>query len=96
MDQIWSMWARCVNLTVLQAMDDMLCPWSGCRCADEMTDGKWNKFRDDVSHDGHKIDWGKWAITGNDPVFGGSGNPDTGGRVLSHVKSYQIDVRQSY
>ncbi|WIA40821.1 hypothetical protein OEZ86_004498 [Tetradesmus obliquus] len=48
------------------------------RCADEMTDGKWNKFRDDVSHDGHKIDWGKWAITGNDPVFGGSGNPDTG------------------
>lgn len=49
-----------------------------CRCADEMVDGKWNKFRDDVTHDGRKIDWGKWAITGNDPVFGGTGNPDTG------------------
>lgn len=48
------------------------------RCADEMVDGKWNKFRDDVTHDGRKIDWGKWAITGNDPVFGGTGNPDTG------------------
>lgn len=43
-----------------------------------MVDGKWNKFRDDVTHDGHKVDWGKWAITGNDPVFGGTGNPDTG------------------
>lgn len=43
-----------------------------------MVDGKWNKFRDDVTHDGRKIDWGKWAITGNDPVFGGTGNPDTG------------------
>ena len=45
-----------------------------------MVDGKWNKFRDDVTHDGHKVDWGKWAITGNDPVFGGTGNPDTGAR----------------
>lgn len=43
-----------------------------------MVDGKWNKFRDDVTHDGRKIDWGQWAITGNDPVFGGTGNPDTG------------------
>lgn len=43
-----------------------------------MVDGKWNKFRDDVTHDGRQIDWGKWAITGNDPVFGGTGNPDTG------------------
>lgn len=51
-----------------------------CRCADEMIDGKWNKFRDDVTHDGRKIDWGKWAITGNDPCFGGTGNPDTGER----------------
>lgn len=34
--------------------------------------------RDDVSHTGEKIDWGKWAITGNDPEFGGTGNPDTG------------------
>jgi hypothetical protein len=48
------------------------------RCADEMIDGKWNKFRDDVTHDGRNIDWGKWAITGNDPIFGGTGNPDTG------------------
>jgi hypothetical protein len=45
-----------------------------------MVDGKWNKFRDDITHDGRKIDWGKWAITGNDPVFGGTGNPDTGAR----------------
>lgn len=29
-----------------------------------MEGGKWNKFRDDVTHDGHKIDWGRWAITG--------------------------------
>lgn len=43
-----------------------------------MVDGKWNKFRDDVDHTGKKIDWGKWAITGNDPSFGGTGNPDTG------------------
>ncbi|KAG1652647.1 hypothetical protein FOA52_009210, partial [Chlamydomonas sp. UWO 241] len=49
------------------------------RCADEKgPDGKWNAFRDDVTHRGHKIDWGKWAITGNDPDFGGTGNPDTG------------------
>lgn len=48
------------------------------RCADEMVDGVWNKFRDDVDHMGRAIDWGKWAITGNDPVFGGTGNPDTG------------------
>ncbi|KAF8062795.1 AMY1.2 [Scenedesmus sp. PABB004] len=49
------------------------------RCADELgADGKWNSFRDDVTHTGRKIDWGKWAITGNDPVFGGTGNPDTG------------------
>lgn len=34
--------------------------------------------RDDVSHSGEKIDWGQWAITGNDPEFGGTGNPDTG------------------
>ena len=34
--------------------------------------------RDDVNHKGEKIDWGKWAITGNDPDFNGTGNPDTG------------------
>jgi len=37
-----------------------------------MVDGKWNKFRDDVDHNNTKIDWGKWAITGNDPHFGGT------------------------
>jgi len=25
---------------------------------------------------------GKWAITGDDPVFGGTGGRDTGGRVV--------------
>ena len=34
--------------------------------------------RDDVNHKGEKIDWGQWAITGNDPDFNGTGNPDTG------------------
>lgn len=57
------------------------------RCADEMSDGKWNKFRDDVDHHGRKIDWGKWAITGNDPAFGGTGNPDTGQETLQHCLS---------
>jgi hypothetical protein len=52
-----------------------------------MTDGKWNKFRDDVTHDGHRIDWGKWAITGNDPAFGGTGNPDTG--ALMHASNLE-------
>jgi len=33
---------------------------------------------DDVTHKGKKIDWGAWAITGDDPEFGGTGNPDTG------------------
>ena len=31
---------------------------------------------DDVTHKGKKIDWGAWAITGDDPEFGGTGNPD--------------------
>ncbi len=34
--------------------------------------------RDDVNHKGEKLDWGQWAITGDDPDFGGTGNPDTG------------------
>jgi alpha-amylase len=51
-----------------------------CRCADEQVDGVYNKYRDDVTHTGKRIDWGKWAITGNDPQFGGTGNPDTGER----------------
>lgn len=33
---------------------------------------------DDVTHHGEKIDWGAWAITGDDPEFGGTGNADTG------------------
>ncbi|GIL50540.1 hypothetical protein Vafri_6713 [Volvox africanus] len=48
------------------------------RCADEMDGGVYNRFRDDVDHKGRRIDWGKWAITCNDPTFQGSGNPDTG------------------
>ena len=31
-----------------------------------------------MNHKGEKIDWGQWAITGNDPDFNGTGNPDTG------------------
>lgn len=50
------------------------------RCAGQQgKDGKWNKFSDDRSQiDGAAIDWGRWAITGNDPDFGGKGAPDTG------------------
>jgi alpha-amylase len=35
---------------------------AAARCADEMVDGRWNKFRDDVTHDGKRIDWGKWWV----------------------------------
>lgn len=31
-----------------------------------------------MDHHGKHIDWGKWAITCNDPDFHGEGNPDTG------------------
>jgi hypothetical protein len=58
------------------------------RCADEMVDGKWNKFRDDVTHDGKRIDWGKWAITGDDSAFGGTGNPDTGAQAGAWSKLF--------
>ena len=34
--------------------------------------------RDDVTHTGERIDWGKWAITCDDPDFGGEGSQDTG------------------
>lgn len=34
--------------------------------------------RDDIDHKGEKVDWGKWAITCDDPDFGGEGNEDTG------------------
>lgn len=48
------------------------------RCADEQVDGVWNKYRDDADHRGMKIDWGRWAITGTDPVFRGEGAADSG------------------
>jgi alpha-amylase len=44
----------------------------------QSVDGTWNKFGDDQDHEGHDLDWDKWAITGNDPHFKGTGNPDTG------------------
>ena len=57
---------------------------------------KWLSYRDDVTHDGEKIDWGKWAITCDDPDFGGEGMHDTGedygpapGETASH--SYTAD-----
>lgn len=31
-----------------------------------------------MTHKGERINWGTWAITSNDPDFGGTGNPDTG------------------
>ena len=34
--------------------------------------------RDDVEHKGERVDWGKWAITCDDPDFGGEGQTDTG------------------
>jgi alpha-amylase len=55
-----------------------------------MVDGKWNKFRDDVDHHGRLIDWGHWAITGNDHEFGGTGNPDTGDLSLTQVIIVQL------
>eukprot|EP00879_Flechtneria_rotunda_P030447 GHRR01033080.1.p1 GENE.GHRR01033080.1~~GHRR01033080.1.p1 ORF type:complete len:219 (+),score=42.37 GHRR01033080.1:447-1103(+) len=49
------------------------------RCADSQDEhGRWNNYHDDHDHEGHPIDWGQWAITGNDHEFGGQGNPDTG------------------
>ncbi|KAI8471662.1 MAG: alpha-amylase [Monoraphidium minutum] len=48
------------------------------RCADEMVDGVYNKYRDDVDHKGERIDWGQWAVTCDDPLFNGQGNADTG------------------
>ena len=38
-----------------------------CHCSDDRS-----------QIDGAAIDWGRWAITGNDPDFGGKGAPDTG------------------
>eukprot|EP00775_Hariotina_reticulata_P005433 gene5433-5666_t len=49
------------------------------RCADSQDEhGRWNRYSDDHDHEGHAIDWGQWAITGDDHEFGGQGNKDTG------------------
>ena len=34
--------------------------------------------QDENPRNGTPIDWGQWAITGNDPEFKGQGNADTG------------------
>ena len=33
---------------------------------------------DDRDYADNPVDWGRWAITGDDPDFKGKGNPDTG------------------
>jgi alpha-amylase len=49
------------------------------RCADSQDEhGRWNNYHDDHDHEGHPIDWGRWAIVSNDHEFGGQGNKDTG------------------
>ncbi|CAG9460728.1 unnamed protein product [Pedinophyceae sp. YPF-701] len=49
------------------------------RCADKQNDdGSWTVFSDIDPRTGQEVNWGKWAITGDDPDFGGQGNPDTG------------------
>ncbi|GLC36330.1 Alpha-amylase A type-1/2 [Pleodorina starrii] len=48
------------------------------RCADEQVRGVYNSYKDEIRHRGASIDWGRWAITSNDPRFQGTGNPDTG------------------
>lgn len=40
--------------------------------------GTVSMHRDDIDHHGSKIDWGQWAITCDDPDFGGQGSQDTG------------------
>ena len=54
-------------------------PFVPRRCADKQDErGNWNIYSDDVDHLGNKINWGRWAITSDDPTFHGVGNPDTG------------------
>ncbi|GBF91845.1 glycoside hydrolase [Raphidocelis subcapitata] len=48
------------------------------RCADIQENGVYNHYSDDTDHKGRRIDWGRWAITCDDPHFNGSGNRDTG------------------
>ena len=38
---------------------------------------------DDVDHPGRRLDWGEWAICGDDPVFPGLGANDTGDDFLA-------------
>ena len=40
-------------------------------------DGAWNVFAD-LDADGEPVHWGAWAITCDDPEFGGTGAPDSG------------------
>ena len=40
-------------------------------------DGTWNVFAD-LDADGEPVHWGAWAITCDDPEFGGTGAPDSG------------------
>jgi len=49
------------------------------RCADKQDEhGQWTIYSDEIDHSGAKLNWGKWAICGDDPAFGGHGNADTG------------------
>jgi len=49
------------------------------RCADKQDEnGEWTLYSDEVDHQGRLLNWGKWAITGDDPNFNGQGNQDTG------------------
>lgn len=49
------------------------------RCADGTDEnGVYNMYSDDEDHDGRRIDWGAWAIAGDDVIFGGQGAPDSG------------------
>ncbi|PSC69027.1 glycoside hydrolase family 13 [Micractinium conductrix] len=49
------------------------------RCAQfQDENGTWNRYGDDVTHQGKKINWDKWAITCDDPVFEGTGGKDSG------------------
>eukprot|EP00193_Tetraselmis_chui_P018848 CAMPEP_0177777322 /NCGR_PEP_ID=MMETSP0491_2-20121128/15281_1 /TAXON_ID=63592 /ORGANISM="Tetraselmis chuii, Strain PLY429" /LENGTH=526 /DNA_ID=CAMNT_0019296365 /DNA_START=129 /DNA_END=1709 /DNA_ORIENTATION=- len=59
------------------------------RCAQSQDEqGRWNNFEDEYqkkyglggygADHARGVDWDRWAITGDDPVFGGTGNPDSG------------------
>ena len=53
--------------------------------------------------DGAPIDWGRWAITGDDPEFGGKGNKDTGddygpapGTALADMIDHITELQQPF